>query len=86
MTTSPDGSLVTVDERLAEIVERYGAESAKARFVALAGRELRTATQRVSQRLAASRRTADVDRGVLETAGGLSATSRQLLPEELVIP
>ncbi len=52
MTTSPDGLPVTVDERLAEILERYGPESQKARFVALAGQELRTATLRVAQRLA----------------------------------
>jgi putative nucleotidyltransferase with HDIG domain len=50
MTTSPDGSPVTVDERLSEIVERYGAESAKARFVAVAGPELRRATQWVARR------------------------------------
>jgi hypothetical protein len=54
MTTSPDGSPVTVDERLAEIAERYGPESAKARFVAVAGQELRTASLRVAQRLADS--------------------------------
>ncbi len=56
MTTSPDGSPVAVDERLADIVDRYGAESAKARFVTVAEHDLRTATQCVAQRLARRRR------------------------------
>jgi hypothetical protein len=64
MTTSPDGLEVTVDERLAEILARYGPESIVGRSIALAEPELRAATCRIANRLersdreGASRRTA----------------------------
>jgi hypothetical protein len=54
MTTSPDGELVTIDERLAEILERYGADSIVGQFIQRAQPELRAATERVRERLAAA--------------------------------
>ena len=56
MTTSPDGMPVTVEERLSEILVRYGPDSIVARSVAHAGRELRAATLRVAGRLVARAR------------------------------
>jgi hypothetical protein len=52
MTTSPDGRIVSVDERLAEIRLRYGIDSIVGRFIARAEPELRAATGRVAHRLA----------------------------------
>jgi putative nucleotidyltransferase with HDIG domain len=57
MTTSPDGIPVTVDERLAEKLERHGSDSTKVRSIALTEHELRAATLRIARRLAASPRT-----------------------------
>jgi HD domain-containing protein len=56
MTTSPDGVVVTVEARLAEIVERYGADHLIGRFVAVAGPELRTAVRLVGSALGEERR------------------------------
>jgi hypothetical protein len=50
MTTSPDGELVTIDERLAEIRQRYGEGSIVHDFVDLAEPELRAAVRRVMER------------------------------------
>jgi hypothetical protein len=54
MTTSPDGLRVTVDERLTEILARYGPDSVVARSIVLAEPELRAAASRVASRLGAS--------------------------------
>jgi hypothetical protein len=51
MTTSPDGELVDVDERLAEIKERYGAGTVVHRFVEIAGDELVATVRRVEASL-----------------------------------
>jgi hypothetical protein len=48
MTTSPDGHVVGVQQRLAEIVERYGEASIVGRFVEAAGPQLRVVTARVA--------------------------------------
>jgi hypothetical protein len=48
MTTSPDGHVVGVQQRLAEIVDRYGEASMVGRFVAAAGPQLRKVTARVA--------------------------------------
>jgi hypothetical protein len=48
MTSSPDGQVVTVGERLAEIVDRYGQDSIVGQFVTAAESQLRLATARVS--------------------------------------
>ncbi len=47
MTTSPDGELVTIDERLGEIRSRYGEGSMVHNFVDLAEPEIRAAANRV---------------------------------------
>ena len=52
MTTSPDGVTVSVDERLAEILDRYGPYSVVGRSITSAEPELRAATYRVARRLA----------------------------------
>ncbi len=51
MTTSPDGVVVSIDERLAEIRLRYGLDSIVGRSIARAELELRAATCRVAHRL-----------------------------------
>ncbi len=48
MTTSPDGELVTIDERLTEIRSRYGEGSIVHNFVDLAEPEIRAAAERVT--------------------------------------
>ncbi len=48
MTTSPDGPLVTIDERLAEIRSRYGDGSVVHNFVDRAGPEIRAIADRVT--------------------------------------
>lgn len=54
MTTTPDGALTDVAGRLAEITDRYGADSLVGRFVEQAGPDLRSATARTQARLAAA--------------------------------
>ena len=49
MTTSPDGELVTIDERLDEIRERYGEGTITYDFIDLAEPELRAAVRRVTE-------------------------------------
>lgn len=51
MTVSPDGLPVTVDDRIREIVTRYGPDSAVGRFIARAEPELRAAVHRVALEL-----------------------------------
>lgn len=51
MTTGPAGQLMTVDERLADITNRYGPESIVAQFVEMAGGELRATVARVQARI-----------------------------------
>jgi hypothetical protein len=53
MTTSPDATPVTVEERLSEILVRYGLDSVVGRAIARAEPELRAATLRVAARLGA---------------------------------
>ena len=48
LTTSPDGELVTVDERLAEIRHRYGPDSLVHQFIDLAEPEMQKIVQRVA--------------------------------------
>ena len=51
LTTGPDGELLTVDERLAEIAERYGPGDLVTEFVELARPELIAAVRRTEARL-----------------------------------
>lgn len=53
MTVSPYGQPVTVDDRLREILERYGPDSVVGRFIHLAAPELRAATGRIATALEA---------------------------------
>jgi hypothetical protein len=53
MTTSPDGTPITVEERLSEILIRYGLDSVVGRAITRAEPELRSATLRVAARLGA---------------------------------
>ena len=56
MTTGPDGQDLTVEERLAEIRERYGPDDLVTRFWKKAEPPLLDAIRRTEQRLAASGR------------------------------
>lgn len=47
MTTTPDGEQTTADERVAEIVGRYGADSLVGRFIRRASPEIFAAVARV---------------------------------------
>ena len=51
MTTSPDGELVTVEHRLAEIKKRYGPGSVVYDFVEAAGDELMATVHRVETQI-----------------------------------
>jgi putative nucleotidyltransferase with HDIG domain len=51
MTTSPDGLPVSVDDRIAEILTRYGTDSVVGQFIARAEPELRAAVRRVALHL-----------------------------------
>jgi HD superfamily phosphodiesterase len=51
MTTSPDGSVVAFDERVAEIQERYGPDELITHFIQQAKAELRDAVERTDERL-----------------------------------
>ena len=53
MTTDPDGRAVTIDDRIAEILERYGPDDLVARSITRSAPELRAAVERVTIRLAA---------------------------------
>ncbi|WP_441250922.1 HD domain-containing protein [Kitasatospora sp. McL0602] len=52
MTTTPDGGLTTAEERVAEIVGRYGADSVVGRFIRRASPEIFAAVARVEAALA----------------------------------
>ena len=52
LTTGPGGQVLTVEERLAEIAERYGPEDVVTQFVELARPELFAAVRRTEARLA----------------------------------
>ena len=54
MTTSPDGVVVSFDERLKEIQERYGPEDLVTFFIRQAAPELRGAVERTEDRLRAA--------------------------------
>lgn len=54
MTTSPDGVLVTVDERIKEIQDRYGPQDVVTFFIRQAEPELRGAVERTEARLRAA--------------------------------
>jgi putative nucleotidyltransferase with HDIG domain len=51
MTTSPSGEPITVEERLADITDRYGPASVVGRFVSMAGDELRAAVATVEAQI-----------------------------------
>jgi len=54
MTTSPDGEVVSFDERIKEIQERYGPEDLVTFFIRQAEPELRGAVERTEARLRAA--------------------------------
>ncbi|KZB87425.1 HD domain-containing protein [Amycolatopsis regifaucium] len=54
MTTSPDGEVVTFEERAAEIQERYGPDDVVSTFIQLARPELAGAVERTEARLRAA--------------------------------
>lgn len=54
MTTSPDGGLVTFDDRLKEIQDRYGPQDVVTFFIRQAEPELRGAVERTEARLRAA--------------------------------
>ncbi|MFE5741096.1 HD domain-containing protein [Streptomyces celluloflavus] len=56
MTTTPDGESTTAQERVAEIVGRYGADSVVGRFIRRASSEIFAAVERVEAALAAQPR------------------------------
>ena len=51
MTVSPDGLPVSIDDRIGEILTRYGPDSVVGRFIARAEPELRGAVRRVALQL-----------------------------------
>ncbi|HKS45084.1 MAG TPA: HD domain-containing protein [Amycolatopsis sp.] len=54
LTTTPDGGPTTIEDRVREITERYGAEHVVSRFVRRAWPELLGAVERTSDRVEAS--------------------------------
>ncbi|MEU9850152.1 HD domain-containing protein [Streptomyces sp. NPDC047985] len=56
MTTTPDGGRTTAQDRVAEIVGRYGADSVVGRFIRRAAPEIFAAVERVEAALAAQPR------------------------------
>ncbi|MFD5049857.1 HD domain-containing protein [Streptomyces tendae] len=52
MTTTPDGDRTTVRERVAEIVDRYGADSVVGRFIRRAAPEIFSSVERIEAALA----------------------------------
>ncbi|GBQ02967.1 HD domain-containing protein [Streptomyces spongiicola] len=56
MTTTPDGGRTTAQERVLEIVSRYGADSVVGRFVRRAAPEIFSSTERIEAALAAQPR------------------------------
>ncbi|HEX5117113.1 MAG TPA: HD domain-containing protein [Pseudonocardiaceae bacterium] len=53
MTTDPDGGVITVVDRVAEIQDRYGPDDLVSCFIRLAWPELEAAVRRTEERLAA---------------------------------
>lgn len=56
MTTTPDGEVISVDARLAEITARYGSDSVVGRFILRAAPDIVAAVGRVETALAAQPR------------------------------
>ena len=56
MTTTPDGDRTTAEERVTEIVGRYGADSVVGRFIRRASAEIFAAVERVEAALSAQPR------------------------------
>jgi hypothetical protein len=52
MTTTPDGSRTTADDRIAEVLDRYGLDSIVGRFMTRAAPALKAATARTMERSA----------------------------------
>lgn len=48
MTVSPDGQPIGVEDRISEVVERYGPDSVVGRFMRRAAPDLRAATRRIA--------------------------------------
>ncbi|MEU3544831.1 HD domain-containing protein [Streptomyces paromomycinus] len=57
MTTTPDGSPTTSENRVAEIVGRYGPDTIVGRFIQRAAPQIHAAVQRVSERISAVQET-----------------------------
>lgn len=55
MTTTPDGEPTDVETRLAEIAKRYGPDHLVTAFITRAGPEIRSAAERVLERLSSAR-------------------------------
>lgn len=51
MTTGPDGELLTIDQRISEILSRYGAGTLVYEFINEARAELSEAVQRTESRI-----------------------------------
>ncbi|MFJ3547950.1 HD domain-containing protein [Streptomyces sp. NPDC090114] len=51
MTTTPDGGLTSSEDRVSEIVGRYGPDTIVGRFIQRAAPEIHAAVQRVDQRI-----------------------------------
>ncbi|MFG2887635.1 HD domain-containing protein [Streptomyces sp. NPDC048297] len=56
MTTTPDGGRTSAQERIAEIISRYGADSVVGRFIRRAAPEILSSVQRIEAALAAQPR------------------------------
>ena len=56
MTTTPDGGRTSAQERIAEIISRYGADSVVGRFIRRAAPEVLSSVQRIEAALAAQPR------------------------------
>ncbi|WP_416484467.1 HD domain-containing protein [Streptomyces sp. CL12] len=56
MTTTPDGGLTSAQERIAEIVGRYGADSVVGRFIRRAAPKIHSSVQRIEAALTAQPR------------------------------
>ncbi len=55
MTTTPNGEVVSVDDRISEIVERYGSHNVVARFIRKAEPDLVSSVMRTNRRLCLAR-------------------------------
>jgi hypothetical protein len=75
-TTSPAGRVVTVDERLAEVIGRHGPDSPNARCHDERGPALRAAVAATERRLAAAGAHAGVGSGSSPPIGAVARSSR----------